>query len=251
MPEKEPVLQQNVRWGENYVSHGLNKKLAGIVAPGIYRGFYLKPAGPMEVLVTHAEGESESVAVVERDGYSLTVSMAGSGCVPIPSFGEWFICIEAWYSPSDPGYQRIVARKEREPHHVSLGRVIVTQDGVSLPIPEDNISLEERATRNPIGGLSPELERFLYENLRGHDFNIAHLAEECLRLANRVSLLETGAAFQGASGSGQQGGLPPEGFPLADGGTVAPVTLLEAGREPVPGAAITLVFSPDEPSSQA
>ena len=72
MPTSDsPILRQSVRWGEEYVSRGLNAKFAGIIKPGVYRGFRLRPGGGMSVLVDHDPDYPRSVAVVERDGYSL------------------------------------------------------------------------------------------------------------------------------------------------------------------------------------
>lgn len=145
----EPKLIQNVRWGENYVSQGLNRKLYGLVLPGVYKGFEVKPAGKMRVFIDHASEEQCSVAVVERDGYSLTVIMEDGGYVDIPAAGEWFICLEAYYSPKQTGYERIVARETTEPHHIILAKVTVTD--AEEDISEADISLSERAKCEPVG----------------------------------------------------------------------------------------------------
>ena len=50
-----PILSQSVRWGENYVSRALNVKSAGIIPPGIYHGYNIKPGGGMAVLIEHDE----------------------------------------------------------------------------------------------------------------------------------------------------------------------------------------------------
>lgn len=130
-----PVLRQNVRWGEEYVSRALNMKMAGIVKPGVYHGFVLKPGGTMAVLIDHESDYPRSVAVVERDGYSLTVVMDDPGVVRIPATGTWFVCIEAFYAPTQQGYQRIVVREQPEPHHVVLGKV---RAGVPLTEPGED-----------------------------------------------------------------------------------------------------------------
>ena len=118
-----PILRQFVRWGEEYVSRALNGKFSGIIPAGIYHGFVLKPAGGLGILVDHEDGWPRSVAVVERDGYSISVALDDPGVIQIPAPGTWFVCIEAFYSPSQQGYQRIVVREQAEPHHVVLGRV--------------------------------------------------------------------------------------------------------------------------------
>ncbi len=144
-----PVLRQNIRWGEEYVSRGLNAKLAGIIKPGVYHGFVLKPGGTMAVLVDHEPDYPRSVAVVERDGYSLTVVMDDPGIVHIPATGTWFVCIEAHYSPTQQGYQRIVAREKPEPHHVVLGRV---RAGVPLTEPDEGEGDDNDTGETPAPG---------------------------------------------------------------------------------------------------
>lgn len=135
MPTNDaPMLRQNVRWGEEYVSRGLNAKLAGVIKPGVYHGFVLKPGGTMAVLVDHEPDYPRSVAVVERDGYSLTVVMDDPGIVHIPATGTWFVCLEALYTPTQQGYQRIVVREKPEPYHVVLGRV---RAGTPLTEPDE------------------------------------------------------------------------------------------------------------------
>ncbi|MDE7065366.1 MAG: hypothetical protein K2O70_07855 [Desulfovibrionaceae bacterium] len=127
-----PMLRQCVRWGEEYVSSALNQKFAGIISPGIYRGFVVRPGGTMAVVVEHDASGGPSVAVVERNGYSLTVLMDDPCTVSIPAAGTWFICIEAFYSVRQTGYQRIVAREQREAHHVVLATVSVTENGIEI-----------------------------------------------------------------------------------------------------------------------
>lgn len=128
----EQNLRQAVRFGEEYVSSALNQKFAGIISPGIYRGFVVKPGGTMAVAVDHGTSDGPSVAVVERNGYSLTVLMDDPCTVSIPTTGTWFICIEAFYSVRQAGYQRIVAREQREAHHVVLATVTVTENGIEV-----------------------------------------------------------------------------------------------------------------------
>lgn len=131
MSPDSPILRQSVRWGENYVSSALNVKLAGIIPVGVYHGFVVKPAGAMAVSIEHDSNYPRSVAVVERDGFSITVTMDDPGTVKIPASGKWFICIEAYYSLAKQGYQRVVARQEVAEHHVVLASVLVS-DGETV-----------------------------------------------------------------------------------------------------------------------
>lgn len=214
-PLEHPRMRQSVRWGENYVSRALNEKFYKVIKPGIFAGFILKPAGVMRVCVQHAKGENVSVAVVERDGYSITVLMDGAGDVAIPAKGEWFICLEAFYTPNQQGYQRIVAREEPESYHVILGKVVVTTDAaVLLPLTDENITDTGRMDANlaSAGDLNEVLK-----------FN-AGLLKNLIRLTGRVFALEIS--------SGETAGLllPQSGFSPEPGTLVTPVTVVDADK---------------------
>lgn len=127
-----PLLRQSVRWGEEYVSRALNLKFAGILPAGVYRGFKVLPGPGLSVEVGHGGEGAPSVAVVERDGYSLTIIMDDGGLVEIPAPGEWKICLEAFYAPTQQGYQRIVAREKTEAHHIVLASASATDSGVAI-----------------------------------------------------------------------------------------------------------------------
>lgn len=138
----EPILHQTVKWREQYVSSALNAKFFGVIRPGIYKGFFLSPSpNPMNVIVDNGDSTC-SVAVVDRDQRSLTITMHDEGEVKIPAKGTWLICIEAYYAPTQIGYQRIVARERAEKHHIILGTVIATGDDVIITA--ENISLAQR-----------------------------------------------------------------------------------------------------------
>lgn len=137
-----PVLRQSVKFGERYVSSALNRKFAGILATGVYKGYVVKPGGKGRVLVTNEEGYPRSIAVLERDGYNMTITMDDPGYVEIPATGEWYIVIEALYLESQPGYQRIVARETLQDYHIVLAKVVATD--MSVEITEDDISTDDR-----------------------------------------------------------------------------------------------------------
>lgn len=141
-----PRLSQYVKFGEAYVSSAINKRFFGLFTQGIYRGFRVSPAGPMKVFIDHGEDDC-SVAVVERDKYSISVIMDDTGYVDIPAKGEWFVCIEASYQPNQVGYQRIVVKERIEKHHVVLAMVSVKNDeAVVSPIQPEAITTDERST---------------------------------------------------------------------------------------------------------
>ena len=137
-----PVLRQTVEFGARYVSSELNRKLAGVLERGIYHGFLVKPGGVARVLITKDSLYRNSVAVVDRNGYSITVTMQGDGYVTIPAAGKWYIVVEAFYAEGEKGYQRVVAREKVECHHVVLAYVKV--EDITKPITESMIDLTKR-----------------------------------------------------------------------------------------------------------
>ena len=142
-----PCLEKTVRWGEQYVSSALNRKVAGVLNPGIYHGFVVTPGVGLQVRVDNDPDDYPySVAVVERDVWSITVTMTDGGTVDIPGPGTWYIAIEAYYSERQKGYQRIVARQTIEKHHVVLAKVTVEEGQASIA--QDQISYEENTIQD-------------------------------------------------------------------------------------------------------
>lgn len=133
MANPAPVLQQSVRYGEQYTSRALNQKFAGIIKPGIYRGFKLVPGDDSSIQVINGADGKSSVAVFERDDYSLTVIMSDGGYVDIPVPGDWFVCLECRYALTPAqSYQRIVCRETIEPYHIVLGKVLLDDTGIHI-----------------------------------------------------------------------------------------------------------------------
>lgn len=251
-----PVLRQSVRWGEEYVSRGLNIKLAGIIRPGVYHGFVLKPGGIMTVLVEHAPDYPRSVAVVERDGFSLTVVMDDPGVVTIPTKGAWYVCIEALYAPTQQGYQRIVARERPESHHIVLGKVyagvLVPPDGETSPeegpvvvITEEMITTEgrEEAGANDTNveqalALAEQAAFGLNALIGTQADTIANMLRLSTRLTSHaIARAGTGTTVIVNHGSGGGSGT----FVTSDGTVVGP-TAVGTGPDAVrAGAALTLI----------
>lgn len=144
----EPTLEQFVKWGEEYVSRALNTKSAGVFNAGVYYGFVLSAGAGFKVNVGHDEDYPYSVAVVERDGFNITVRCVDGGDIDIQNVsGKHYICIEAYYAPQLSGYQRIVVRQTPEDHHVVLGCVTVPSG--AKEITAGMISEEGRMVGNP------------------------------------------------------------------------------------------------------
>lgn len=180
-----PKLRQTVKFGERYVSSALNRKFEGILAPGIYRGFELKAGGVGKVLVTSGDYD-RSVAVVERDGYNITVTMDDAGYVAIPAAGEWFIVIEAMYIETQQGYERIVARERAEAHHIVIGKVVV--EDISKPITDAMCSNTDRMIAET---------KELSAGLAVARLNDIEQAKQIIRLADRITKHELAVACTG------------------------------------------------------
>ena len=236
-----PILEQSVRFGEHYVSRALNEKFSGIFPQGVYRGFVLKPSVlPMQITVANDKDWSNSVAIVERDGYSMTIMMRDAGDISIPAVGVWFVCIEAYYSIKQAGYQRIVVKSEADlqSYHIILGQISVSTMGETLlPIDMSMISDVRRMECNPVGSLNP-LDRKEIELIH---LNYANFATEVLRLSNRVTTIEL--AHVDGDGSGGGGNISPGGYETAEGAKIVPLTIIKEGEKTVDGAAMTMVVA--------
>lgn len=227
-------LRQSVKWQEQYVSAALNSKFAGIIPAGIYKGFELAPQGQMAVLVKHSDGYRKSVAVVERENYSITVIMDDPCTVTIPAKGTWYICVEAYYNPKQTGYTRLVAREKAEDYHVILGTVVADTD--TSIIDEANISTVGRQN----GVLSGEVLSALYERQtdcftstiklsdRVTKLELAHIEHLNDANTNFAILYQAIADLQAGGGSGgSEGYITPAGYTVAGGATIAPVSIVD------------------------
>ena len=141
------ILEQMVKYHEEYVSRALNTKFAGVLDPGVYKGFVVKPGGGLRVSIERDEDYPFSVAVVERDGHSVTVKGADAGTVAVPVQGTHYVCLEAYYALGNPGYQQIVFRAVPEAHHVVLGKLSIP--ALATEITADMISEDGRMVGSP------------------------------------------------------------------------------------------------------
>ena len=180
------ALEQSVKFGARYTSQALNKKLSGVIPPGIYHGFKLKPGVGRSILVCKDDDyPAGSVAVVDRDGYSITVTMKDDTQFEVPAgAGELYVVIQAAYIPETEGYQNIVFRNTTpEDHHVVLGKVSVTADTVQIV--EDMIAEEDRDVGDPMLWLLDVSTRFI------------SVSTEVIGLQARMTNIENWAKGQG------------------------------------------------------
>ncbi|MBQ7609104.1 MAG: hypothetical protein IJU76_14235 [Desulfovibrionaceae bacterium] len=252
-----PGLRQSVRFGERYVSAALNRKLAGVLSAGVYHGFVVKPGGVGRVLIGHEANYPFSVAVVERNGFNLTVILDDPVYVEIPASGTWYIVIEAYYVESQIGYQRIVARETVESHHIVLAKIVC--DDLTQEISENEIDTsvctfsDVRSQADQLGELYALFvdQSGLFARLSDKVFNFE------MKMRDQADLLgDVYALFVDQSGlftklsdrvfnlelkHGDEGGaIPsPEGYPLGDA-LITPVSIIQKGETPPENAALVL-----------
>lgn len=127
-------LIADIKWREQYASSALNRKLAGVVDPGIYWGFVLAPGGGMNVRVYGGEEPDYpvSVAVAERDGYSVTVRLDTDEVVAIAGPGQWHLVLEVSYIVGQETSVALKAVPTPAAHHVVLGIVEVPEGAAAI-----------------------------------------------------------------------------------------------------------------------
>lgn len=76
------------------------------------------------------EAEYADGVILCKCAILLTVIMEDGDVVEIWAPGEWFICIEAFYAPTQPGYQRIASRGRPELHYIILRKMIRDEVGL-------------------------------------------------------------------------------------------------------------------------
>lgn len=99
------LAEKSMRYGETYVTSGINRKFFGVVPRGIYRGFELAPTGVAYQVQVLADTEAlDSLAVYETaSGYSLTVRRAGDFTVTLSSLYESSTVVLALYASYTEG----------------------------------------------------------------------------------------------------------------------------------------------------
>jgi len=144
------ALTADVQWREQYASHALNRKMAGVVEAGVYWGFHVFPAGGLQVEVGLGSEPDYpvSVAVVERDGYSLTVRLDTQEVLAVPEAGRAYdLVLEASYVLGQQTEARLKLVTEAADHHVVLAHVDVPADATAVT--EAMIATDRRDVANP------------------------------------------------------------------------------------------------------
>jgi len=152
-----------IRWREPYVSEGLNRKFAGVIPRGIYRGFGLVPNGAALTIDIVADASGANLAVYETGtAYQLSLRKNATFSISLAAFANTTVYLALYatyvtttdtvaelrvYSVAD--YNAAVEK----PELVVLGTVAVPIAGV---IPASAISFSARTLpwkNTPVGAL--------------------------------------------------------------------------------------------------
>ena len=178
-------VQIDVAYGESYTSAALNKKLAGVLATGVYWGFEVVPATGRQIKIYPGEPPLDypkNVVVVERNGFSLTGTSEGEFLLPVPAGFNGFVVIELQY---DHQLTHSAVRLVETPleSHVILAKLNVPTTATAI-LPA-YISYEPRQEGSPA---------LLVAQMA---LQVITLERRNLELAGRLALLEQWAEEQG------------------------------------------------------
>lgn len=133
--------ETRLRWREQYVTEGVNSKLAAVIPAGVYRGFKVEAAGiANQVKIVADPTVGDHVAVYETlSGYSLTVRKLGGDFGLTLAGGTWIVVIEAAYSPQVDTLATITAYTQAEydnlankAERVVLAKIVMNSEGVPV-----------------------------------------------------------------------------------------------------------------------
>lgn len=113
-------LVADVSWREQYVSHALNRKFAGVIPTGVYQGF--ECAVDSDGMVTVGSADTPNTAVAEVGGYSVTIR-SDSAITVATSSATPYVVLSPYYSIGAPTRVEIKAVAAPESHHIVLCRV--------------------------------------------------------------------------------------------------------------------------------
>jgi len=127
-----------VKWQERYGSAALNQKLAGVIPPGVYQGYHVSPSAAANSVDVAPPASGRSVAVVQRNGFSITVAEESTVVLKVPATNQLYhIVVEAKYRVGEAttSQLKVVPGGNEASHHVIVGSV--ERSGGALQPPVD------------------------------------------------------------------------------------------------------------------
>ena len=140
-----------VKWKEQYGSAALNQKFVGIISPGVYLGYDVSLSGTPDSVDVSTPASGRSVAVIQRDGFSITVVEESTITLEVPATNQLYhVVVEAQYQvgQATTSQLKVVADGSEASHHVIVGSV--ERSGGDLQQPTETY----REDRVPRGGFS-------------------------------------------------------------------------------------------------
>lgn len=95
-PATNLALVADVQYLEPFGSGAFNRKMLGILLPGIFRGFDCKPGTGLNIVIS-STADGTGAACIEVGGYQITVQQLKDATVPIPKGTTTIVALEANY----------------------------------------------------------------------------------------------------------------------------------------------------------
>ena len=131
------ALVADVQYHEPYLSAALNRKFRGIVAPGFYAGFFPKPGGGMNLLITSVDGDKTAGAASVNIGefYQVTIQQRKDISLALSAGKKYAIVLKGRYLLGEDSYQvntashihaaEFVARTYTDSYQLGDGELLV------------------------------------------------------------------------------------------------------------------------------
>ncbi|ELH57421.1 TPA: hypothetical protein HJT98_003846 [Escherichia coli] len=131
------ALVADVQYHEPYLSAALNRKFRGIVDPGFYAGFFPKPGGGMNLLITSVDGDKTAGAASVNIGefYQVTIQQRKDISLALSAGKKYAIVLKGRYLLGEDTYQvntashihaaEFVARTYTDSYQLGDGELLV------------------------------------------------------------------------------------------------------------------------------
>lgn len=190
-------LLADLQYLEPYMSGGLNRKMLGIILPGVYRGFDVKPGTGLNVVVS-STADGSGAACVEVNGYQITVQQFNDVIVPVSKGQTTIIALEANYGLGLVTRQvsnlgtvdaaKLVTFPQSQslkPNQIEIARVSLSSSATSVKQTDINMETRTRRRVGPI--ISDAIDSF-------EQYQVA--SSNAVRLAIAAAKLESDKKIQ-------------------------------------------------------
>lgn len=200
-------LMADMQYMEPYSSSALNRKMLGIILPGVFRGFDVKPGAGLNIVIS-STADGTGAACIEVGGYQITVQQTADVTVPITKGQTTIVALEANYGQGTLTKQvsagaaldaaRFVTIAQGQPikaNQIEICRVTLSASATSIT--QDNINMETRTRRRVGPVISDAIDS-------REQFQVA--SSNAVRLAIEAGLIEVNKrVLRGEGGLGVDG----------------------------------------------